>query len=95
MGKNGKFHLLISNGKIEKITDTEIKIKADETFDLNQKLIIPGAIDTHSVFREPGREDVETLGTGALAACNGGYTQVCIMPSTIPPIDSIEMVQFY
>ena len=93
-GQKGVQNILIKNGIIEKITGSDLSLKSGETFDLSGKLCIPGAIDTHAVFREPGREDVETLGTGALAAANGGYTQVCIMPSTSPPIDSIEMVQF-
>ncbi len=58
------------------------------------KLIVPGLIDIHAHFREPGREDKETLATGARAAFSGGFTRVCVMPNTDPPLDSPEAIRF-
>lgn len=54
----------------------------------------PGFIDLHAHLREPGFEYKETISTGALAAARGGFTTVCCMPNTDPPIDSEPMVEF-
>ena len=48
----------------------------------------------HVHFREPGREDKESLKTGSMAALSGGFTSVCVMPNTNPAIDSPESVNF-
>ena len=54
----------------------------------------PGFIDLHAHLREPGFEYKETIATGASAAARGGFTTVCCMPNTDPPIDSEPMVEF-
>ena len=54
----------------------------------------PGFIDLHSHLREPGYEDKETIATGSLAAARGGYTTICCMPNTNPPIDNAGTVEF-
>ena len=54
----------------------------------------PGFIDLHTHLREPGFEDKETIATGVLAAARGGFTTVCCMPNTEPPIDSAAIIQF-
>ena len=51
-------------------------------------MITHGFFDAHVHFREPGGEDKEDLNTGSLAALAGGFTGVCAMPNTDPPIDS-------
>jgi dihydroorotase len=50
-------------------------------------LILPGLVDLHVHFREPGNEDAETIATGAAAAAHGGFTTVCVMPNTTPAAD--------
>ena len=47
----------------------------------------PGFIDLHAHLREPGNEDAETIATGLAAAAHGGFTTVCAMPNTTPPVD--------
>ena len=54
----------------------------------------PGFIDLHAHLREPGYEYKETIATGAQAAARGGFTTVCCMPNTDPPIDSESVVEF-
>ncbi len=55
-------------------------------------LVVPGFIDLHAHLREPGFEDSETIATGAKAALRGGFTTVCAMPNTEPPIDSPGLI---
>ena len=68
--------------------------KSSETVDCSGKVITHGFCDLHVHFREPGREDKETLQTGSLAAMAGGFTRVCVMPNTNPPLDSPESINF-
>ena len=49
---------------------------------------MPGLVDVHVHFREPGQEYKEDLRTGSLAAAAGGFTTVIAEPNTTPPIDS-------
>jgi dihydroorotase len=57
-------------------------------------VVAPGFIDLHVHLREPGEEHKETIATGAAAAAAGGFTAVCAMPNTDPPIDDPAAVGF-
>lgn len=57
-------------------------------------IVSPGFIDVHCHLREPGREDVETIASGARAAAAGGFTAVCAMPNTDPVTDNQAAVGF-
>ncbi len=83
--------ILIISGKIAEIGT--VKSSSDYTvIDCNGLIITAGFCDLHVHFREPGREDKETLESGSRAALAGGFTRVCVMPNTNPPVDSPEMV---
>jgi dihydroorotase len=56
-------------------------------------IVAPGLIDVHVHLREPDPEHRETIATGAAAAVNGGFTAVCCMPNTRPPIDTPALVE--
>jgi dihydroorotase len=56
--------------------------------------VSPGFVDVHCHLREPGREEVETIATGARAAAAGGFTAVCAMPNTDPVTDNQAAVGF-
>src|SRR5207244_5497029 len=56
-------------------------------------VVAPGLVDIQVHFREPGREDAETIETGARAAALGGCTAVVCMPNTEPPLDDAAIVQ--
>ena len=65
-----------------------------EILDCGGMIVSPGFIDVHCHLREPGREDVETVATGARAAAAGGFTAVCAMPNTDPVTDNQAAVGF-
>jgi len=55
-------------------------------------VVAPGFIDLHAHLRDPGNEAAETVASGLAAAAHGGFTTVCAMPNTTPPIDHAAMV---
>ena len=65
-----------------------------EVLDCAGAFVAPGLIDVHCHLREPGREDVETIATGARAAAAGGFTAICAMPNTEPVTDNQAAVGF-
>ncbi len=65
-----------------------------QVVDASGKVVAPGLIDLHVHLREPGREDVETVASGARAAAAGGFTAVCPMPNTDPVTDNQAAVGF-
>jgi dihydroorotase len=67
---------------------------APEVIDVAGRVVSPGFIDVHCHLREPGREEVETIATGARAAAAGGFTAVCAMPNTDPVTDNQAAVGF-
>ncbi|MEI7641051.1 MAG: dihydroorotase [bacterium] len=88
-----KLDVLVNNGKIEKV-GKNISDKGAKVIDAKGCLVIPGMIDMHVHFREPGFEYKETIASGARAAAKGGFTTVCCMPNTNPPIDNQALVDF-
>lgn len=85
--------ILLEDGIILKV-DKDIKEEADNIIDAAGCFVMPGLIDLHVHFREPGYEYKETIRTGARAAARGGFTTVCVMPDTKPVVDSVDMVNF-
>jgi len=57
-------------------------------------IVCPGFIDLHCHLREPGFEEKETIATGTRAAARGGFTTVCCMPNTNPPLDNRAMIDY-
>lgn len=84
--ERAKGHLVIEKRSIAGFTN-ELITDADVTIDGEGYWAMPGFIDLHVHFREPGFEEKETLATGAAAALAGGYTTVVCMPNTQPPLD--------
>ncbi len=62
--------------------------EAVETIDCGGRWIVPGFIDLHVHFREPGQEYKEDIASGLRAAAAGGFTTVCAMPNTRPTNDN-------
>lgn len=90
-GKVFQKNILIKNEKIAKITNKELK--ADKVIDANSNFVLPGLIDVHVHFREPGLTHKEDFLTGSMAAAKGGVTTVLDMPNTIPPTITAEALE--
>src|SRR5580658_11040424 len=84
--------LLIREGKIAAV-GTNLG-NADRVIDAAGKYVTPGLIDIHVHFREPGDEEEETVATGSASAVAGGFTTVCCMPNTKPPLDNEGQIEF-
>lgn len=83
--------VLIKNGYIEKVLEGNLDCDSnEEVFDLKGKILAPSFFDTHVHFRDFEESDKETYETGAHAALRGGYTHVCAMANSKPPIDSVS-----
>ena len=94
--KNGNdevLDILARDGKIAAV-GKDIKESADKTIDASNLVVTPGLIDLHVHFREPGREDKETLETGSMAALAGGITAAVAMPNVNPVADNQAVVEF-
>src|SRR3990172_2884739 len=91
---DGVFDVLILDGVIAEVGRSLTVKKSIETLDLRRKIVAPGFLDMHVHLREPGYEHKETIETGCAAAAAGGFTGVCCMPNTNPPIDSEGIVRF-
>lgn len=83
----------INNGTIERM-GKGVTVVAAQLIELKGRVIAPGFIDMHVHLREPGFEYKETILTGVTAAAAGGFTAVCCMPNTDPPIDEESTVRF-
>ncbi|MBI2208901.1 dihydroorotase family protein [Candidatus Woesearchaeota archaeon] len=98
--KNGKIYqngalarknIFIKNHKIDKITSQDLK--AEKTIDAKNKIVIPGLIDSHVHFREPGATHKEDFLTGSMAAAAGGITTVLDMPNTNPATTNLQRLE--
>ncbi len=91
---HGPSDVLIENGKIAAV-GPKLKAPVDaKVLDATGKVVLPGFIDLHVHFREPGFEYKETIQTGTAAAVAGGFTTVCCMPNTNPVNDNQSITEF-
>lgn len=85
--------ILVVDNKVAKIEES-ISESADKVIDATNLVVMPGLIDLHVHFREPGYENKETIATGSRAAAMGGFTSVCTMPNTSPVTDNAIMIEY-
>lgn len=89
--KIGEYSIKVENGKIVDISKSAIK--ADETIDIKGNYLMPGFIDPHIHFRDPGLTQKEDFKTGSLSAANGGFTTVIDMPNTNPKTNTYKALK--
>ena len=89
-GKDGIYDILVEDGMIAGV-DASIPKGDNDIIDAAGCFVMPGLVDLHVPFREPGFEYKETIKTGSMAAAHGGVTTVFPMPNTKPVIDSVDM----
>jgi dihydroorotase len=85
--------VLIEDGRVKKI-GKGITEKGAVEFDAKSLVVAPGFIDMHVHLREPGREEEETIASGAAAAVAGGFTSIAAMPNTEPAVDNEAAAAF-
>lgn len=91
---NGIGDVLIDHGKIVAV-GAGVKAPAGATtISAKGRLVVPGFVDLHVHFREPGFEYKETIQSGAASAVAGGFTTVCCMPNTNPVNDNQAITEF-
>jgi dihydroorotase len=90
-GRDEVGDLLVSGGRV---AERGAAAAGAEPLDARGLVLMPGGIDIHVHLREPGREDEETVESGARAALHGGFTAVACMPNTEPPLDDQGAIRF-
>lgn len=68
-------------------------LDGDRTLDATDCVVSPGFVDLHVHLRQPGKEEAETIETGARGAALGGFTSVIAMPNTTPAMDCASVVR--
>jgi dihydroorotase len=86
--------LMIKNGKILWLGEGAPPEEDYAVLNASGLIVCPGFIDLHCHLRQPGQEDKETIATGSLAAARGGFTTICCMPNTSPPLDNEAMINY-
>ncbi len=86
--------VLLADGVIARLGGELAASDDADVRDVSGLVVAPGLIDVHVHLREPGGEHKETIATGAWAAAVGGFTAVCAMPNTDPPIDDPATVGY-
>ena len=88
--------LFIADGKIRWLSTEESEPAPENCQIVHARgmVVCPGFIDIHCHLRQPGFEEKETIYTGTRAAARGGFTTVCCMPNTEPPLDTGATVQY-
>ena len=91
VGKTGEYFIKVTDGKITDISKTPLK--ASKTIDIKNNYLLPGFIDPHIHFRDPGLTQKEDFKTGSLSAANGGFTTVFDMPNTLPKTNTYKSLK--
>ena len=91
---NGPADVLIEGGKIANVGPNLSVPKQAQVVQAAGRLVLPGFVDVHVHFREPGFEYKENIQTGTAAAVAGGFTSVCCMPNTNPVNDNQSITEF-
>lgn len=91
-GRDDFLDVLVSRGRISEV-GKKIPAQDRDVIEAEGRILAPGFLDLHVHLREPGREEAETLESGLTAALKGGFTAVCCMPNTQPPLDNAAVIE--
>jgi len=94
VGLDGFRDVLIDDGTIAAVSEALEAPAGAEVIDAHDKYLVPGLVDMHVHFRDPGFEYKETIETGSAAAVHGGFTDVATMPNTDPVTDTGAEVRY-
>ena len=95
-----KADILVEDKRIKKIyvkskgETADVDAEGQNVIDASDCYVMPGFIDLHVHFRDPGLTYKEDIATGSRAAARGGVTTVCAMPNTKPVVDTVETLQY-
>ena len=89
--KKEEYYIGIENGKIANISKNPIK--CDEIIDIKSNYLLPGFIDPHVHFRDPGLTQKEDFKSGSESAANGGFTTIIDMPNTLPKTNTYQALK--
>jgi allantoinase len=85
-------HVVIDGERIAALTDDDAVLRsADEVLDARGCHVLPGAIDLHAHFEDPGHTEREDFTTGTMAAAAGGFTTIVEHPLTYPPVTTVDL----
>ena len=87
----GEHFIKVDDGKITEISKTPLE--AAESIDIEGNYVLPGFIDPHIHFRDPGLTQKEDFKTGSMAAANGGFATVIDMPNTLPKTNTYRALE--
>lgn len=93
-GLDAKLDVLLVDGVVARVGHGLEAPEGASVRGVEKLVVCSGLIDVHVHLREPGGEHKETIATGARAAAAGGFTAVCAMPNTDPPVDDPASVGF-
>ncbi|MHC4885935.1 MAG: dihydroorotase [Planctomycetota bacterium] len=93
-GLNDRVDLRVVEGRVAEIAPGLTPKEGEVCYDASGCTVVPGLVDAHVHFREPGNEEVETMASGAAAAAAGGFTSVACMPNTDPAMDNETSMSF-
>ncbi len=85
--------VLVVGDQVTEVGTVDSAPSGTRVFDVAGCVVSPGLVDLHTHLRQPGREEAETVETGARAASLGGFTAIVAMPNTEPTLDSAEAVR--
>ena len=85
--------LLVSSGRISRTHRNDLPPATYDVLDARGMVVCPGLIDLHCHLRQPGFEEKETIASGSRAAAKGGFTTICCMPNTSPPLDNKSVIE--
>ncbi len=93
-GIDGVLDVLLEAGRVSAVGNKLPAPEGARVIEASGRIVCPGFVDVHCHLREPGFEYKETIATGTRAAARGGFTTLCAMPNTNPPLDSRAAIDF-